>query len=152
MIRQRHVQVLLLAAFYLLAGCASTLSELRQLPPRRTATIVAERPALASCIVSGLRVADRGSVLTRTLAGGLIYQTEESATRTEIMGYGTGGSGAPAIPYYILTLTTAGPNVAIESRENFASEEIDQQAWPVIERCAGSKVDPTPPLNLTPTR
>jgi hypothetical protein len=39
----------LLVVFYLLAGCGSTLSELRQAPPQRTATIMAERPDLVSC-------------------------------------------------------------------------------------------------------
>jgi hypothetical protein len=67
-----------------LAGCGSTLSELRQASPQRTATVMADRPALVSCIISGLRVADPGTF--RVLAGGLIYQTEESATLTEIIG------------------------------------------------------------------
>jgi len=43
-----------------------------------------------------------------------------------------------------------GPNVAIESRWQVVPlglESIDQQAWPVIERCAGAKIDPSPPLD-----
>ena len=52
---------------------------------------MAERPDLVSCIISGLRAADPGTFLV--LAGGLIYQTEESATRTEIIGYGPSPSG-----------------------------------------------------------
>jgi hypothetical protein len=82
------------------------------------------------------------------LAGGLIYQTEESATRTEIIGYGPSPSGGQ-MPFYTLTLTTASPRVAIESRWQPSSlylESIDRQAWPIIERCAGSKIDATPPL------
>lgn len=133
-------------ACYFLAGCASTLSELRQAPPQRTATIVAERSELVPCIISGLRVADPGTILVR--AGGLIYQTEESAPRTEIIGYGPGASGGQS-PYYTLMLTTAGSHVAIESRWNsrpYHLESIDREAWPIIERCAGSKIDPTPPL------
>ena len=136
-----------LLAFSLLAGCALTLSELRQAPPQRTATTVAERAPLASCILSGLRAADPGTFVPR--AGSLIYQTEESATRTEIAGYGQ-GAGPGFVPFYILTLTTAGPRVAIESRWNWVpqiAQEIDGQAWPIIERCAGSKIDVTPSLD-----
>ena len=134
-------------AFYLLAGCASTLSELCQAPPQRTATIVAERSALVSCVISGLSAAEPGTFLVR--AGGLNYQTEESTTRSEITGYGPSASGGQS-PYFILTLTTASPHVAIESRWNsrpYHLESIDRQAWPIIERCAGSKVGTTPPLD-----
>jgi hypothetical protein len=74
----------LLVAFYLLAGCGSTLSELRQAPPQRTATIIAERPGLVSCIISGLRAADPGTF--RVLAGGLIYQTRvQRAPRSSVV-------------------------------------------------------------------
>jgi hypothetical protein len=138
-------------AFCLLAGCASTLPELRQAPPQRTATVLADRPALISCVISGLRAAEPGTILVR--AGGLNYQTEESARRSEITGYGPSASGGQS-PYFILTLTTASPNVAIESRWNsrpYHLESIDRQAWPIIERRAGSKVEPTPSLdNLGP--
>ena len=82
-------------------------------------------------------------------AGGLNYQTEENAARSEIIGYGPGATGGQS-PYYTLTLTTAGPNVAIESRWNsrpYHLESIDREAWPVIARCAGTKVDPMPPLD-----
>jgi hypothetical protein len=53
------------------------------------------------------------------------------------------------MPFYTLTLTTTSPHVAIESRWQPGSlylESIDRQAWPIIERCAGSKIDATPPL------
>jgi hypothetical protein len=97
-------------------GCASSLPEVRESSPLRAATITAERSTLASCIVSGLRAADPGTI--RLLAGSLIYQTEEGATSTEIIGYGPAPAGG-FMPVYMLTLTTAGPRVAIESRRNW---------------------------------
>lgn len=69
---------------------------------------MAERPALVSRIIAGLRAADPGTF--RVLAGGLIYETEESAARTEIIGYGPSPSGGQ-MPFYTLTLMTAGPRV-----------------------------------------
>jgi len=133
-------------AALLLGGCASSLPEVRESSPLRAATITAERSTLASCIVSGLRAADPGTI--RLLAGSLIYQTEEGATSTEIIGYGPAPAGG-FMPVYMLTLTTAGPEVAIQSRRNWKGniDPIDRQAWPVIERCAGAKVNPTPPLD-----
>jgi len=131
----------------LLAGCSSTLSDLRQAPPQQTATVMAERSALVPCVVSGLRTDDPGTFLVG--AGGLIYQTEESATRGEIIGYGPHETGGQS-PYYTLILTTVGRQVAIESRWNWRPyhlESIDRQAWPVIARCAGTQVDPTPQLD-----
>src|SRR6266849_3672220 len=58
------------------AGCAATLPELREWPPQRTAMITTERSSLASCIVSGLRAADPGTL--RTLAGGLMQESAET--------------------------------------------------------------------------
>jgi hypothetical protein len=54
------------------------------------------------------------------------------------------------MPFYTLTLMTAGPHTAIQSRWQPLSlylESVDRQAWPIIERCAGSNVVPTPPLD-----
>lgn len=136
--------MLALALTVLLAGCSSALSELRQAPPNRTATIKAERSALASCVIAGLRVGDHS--VTQLGGDQLIYQTDEGATRTEIIGY----ANDPVrllVPVYALTVTTTGSNVAIESRQNMGRlDRIDRQAWSSIERCAGSKVDMTPPL------
>ena len=96
-----------------------------------------------ACVLAGLRVADRGVFIMGP--GGLVYQTEESATRTEIIGYAadliTG-----LTPYYTLVLTTTGPNVAIESRDAWNAEHLDRKVWPVIERCVGSKIETVPPL------
>lgn len=127
----------------LLAGCVS-VTEFRQSSPTRVATVQGRYLPLATCTmnhIEGMQSEDRvqyqfldlsAAKIARILAiarmpGGLFYTVPEPVFELAFKNDDDG-------------------KVSIESRNGYGGHVIELRVWPVVERCAGTKLTLVPPL------
>ena len=123
----------------LLSGCLS-VTELRQSPPTRVATVSGRYLPVATCTMSRLQAMqndDRvqyqfvdvsGAKTARILAtarvpGGLFYTVPEPV-------------------FEVAFKTDDDGKVSVESRNGSGGHVVEQRVWPVVEACAGSPLTP----------
>jgi len=139
------VRALLLPALYvsLLTACVS-VSEFRQSPPARVATVPGRYLPLATCSMSHVEALQTEDALR--------YQfLDVPAARTaRILGIGRMPGGlfyTVPDPVFELTFKDAEDGkVTIESRNGFGGHLVEPRVWPLVERCAGTKLTLVPPL------
>jgi hypothetical protein len=135
------VVVVLLSAS--LAGACVTVTQLRQSPPVRMATVSGRYLPLATCSMTHMetlqsedrvryQLLDVPSTRTATILGvarmpgGIFYTVPE--------------------PVFELTLREADDGkVTIESRNGFGGHVLEPRVWPIVEQCAGTKLTPIRP-------
>ena len=145
------VAVVLVAAAAATAGCVATLADIRRAAPDRVGRAVGDYRVLAGCITEGLQTSPAGAAGD---AARLVYQTVDrpDEKRMLVTGVSVRSHAVPA-PLIDLTFRQLGANtVVIESRWGGLSiargdaERVDRRVWSVTERCAGGRVELTPPI------
>jgi hypothetical protein len=127
----------------LLAACM-TVTELRQSPPARVATVAGRYLALATCSMTQME--------TLQTEDRVRYQLlHVSSTRTAtILGTARMPGGLfYTVPEPVFELSfreTAENTVTVESRNGYGGHLVEQRAWPIVEGCAGAKLTIVPPL------
>ena len=123
----------------LLTAC-KTVTEFRQAPPHRTATVRGSYLPLATCTMGrieslqtdeGVRYQFLDVPSTRTarilgvarMPGGLFYTVPDSVIEFAFKDAGEG-------------------NVVIEARNGYGGQTIEPRVWRLVEECAGTKVTP----------
>jgi hypothetical protein len=137
-----HVSALVICVA-LVAGCA-TVTELRQTPPARVATVAGRYLPLATCSMSQVEALQTEDALR--------YQfLDVPAARTaRILGIARVPGGlfyTVPDPVFELTFKDAEDGkVTVESRNGFGGHVVEPRAWPLVEHCAGTKLMLVPPL------
>ena len=129
------------AAIIALAGCAPiSISELRQETPTRKAKLEAEYTEMGGCVLETLQAGERSE--WSAMAGNLSYEsvTRKSLGKMTITGFTTHTMKVPIID--IVFSREGEKSTLVETRQGGIGEIrrggriVEEQAWPVIERCA----------------
>jgi hypothetical protein len=124
---------------FLLTAC-KTVTEFRQAPPDRTATVRGSYLPLATCTM--------GRVASLQTDEGVRYQfLDVPSTRTaRILGVARMPGGLfYTVPDSVIEFAfkEAGEgNVIIEARNGYGGQTIEPRFWRLVEECAGTKVMP----------
>lgn len=133
-----------LVALCLVLVACTTVNEFRQSPPARVATVPGRYLPLATCSMSHVEA-------MRT-EDSLRYQfLDVSASKTaRILGLAAMPGGAfytvPEPVFELAFIETADGTVTIESRNGYGGHLVEPRVWPLVERCAGTKLTLVPPL------
>jgi hypothetical protein len=127
---------------WLLAGC-TTVADLRQSPPARTATVQGRYLPLAACsldLIDDMRSEDRVEYEPLDLS---------TARTARILGIARMPGGLfYRVPEPVLELAfqqTDDGKVVIESRTGVGGHVIEPRVWRLVERCAGTALKVVPP-------
>jgi hypothetical protein len=138
------VRRLPLVVLSLVLLACTTVSEFRRSPPARVATVPGRYLPLATCSMSHIEA-------MRT-EDGLRYQfLDVSASKTaRILGLAPMPGGAfytvPEPAFELAFIETIAGTVTIESRNGYGGHVVEPRVWPLVERCAGTKLTLVPRL------
>ncbi|MGH7320539.1 MAG: hypothetical protein ACRELA_13050 [Candidatus Rokuibacteriota bacterium] len=127
----------------LLGGCMS-VADFRQTRPVRVTTVAGNYLPLASCVMSGVdKLQGEENVRYQFL-------NLPSAKSASILGVSRLPGGLfYTVPEPVLELTFKQGDegkVSIEARSRFPGATLEPRAWPIVERCAGTRLTLVPPL------
>jgi hypothetical protein len=134
-----------MAAAALLAACAASLADLRAAEPYRTATVVGDMRAIATCTLDGANSLPRGHLFTLVRPGSSTYQLVDYRTESRVAVIGFAGN-PPSATVEIAFAEVARDRARVEMRFSFADSiarrRYAEGLWPVLERCAGGRLQP----------
>jgi hypothetical protein len=127
----------------ILAGCVS-LPDFRQSSPTRVAIVEGRYLPLATCTmnhIEGMQSEDRVQYQFLDMA---------AAKTARILGIARVPGGlfytVPEPVFELAFVSGDDGKVSIESRNGYGGHLVEPRVWPVVERCAGTKITVIPPL------
>jgi hypothetical protein len=122
-----------------IGGCVGSLGDLRQQPVDRRARLHGDAPALAACVSAGLESVPAN--YWGPSAGNFRYELRQGAAASSVIGW------IQDRPLLEMTFTQDAGDARVEIRRVWMlNPVIEREAWRAVERCAGTAVAVTPPL------
>lgn len=139
----RRLALIGLACAWGLAGCV-TVTEFRQTRPVRVATVGGSYLPMSRCVMEALeKIQGDEGVWYR-------FSSSPPTGSASILGVVRVPAGLfYTVPDPVLELTFKGGEagtVTIEARRRLPGSSLEPRMWTLIERCAGIRITPTPPL------